>query len=85
MADNQSNLYLIAYDIADSKRLARVHRVLKQQGLPVQFSVFMVVLNWFLPDALHNESINHYMNHYATSLHHFLHKSCQHHACLNLQ
>lgn len=44
MADNQSNLYLMAYDIADPKRLARVHRVLKQQGLPVQYSVFTVVL-----------------------------------------
>ena len=44
MADNRSNLYLIAYDIADPKRLARVHRVLKQQGLPVQYSVFTVIL-----------------------------------------
>lgn len=44
MAGNQSNLYLIAYDIADPKRLARIHRILKQQGLPVQYSVFTVVL-----------------------------------------
>ncbi|MBP6058835.1 MAG: CRISPR-associated endonuclease Cas2 [Nitrosomonas sp.] len=44
MADSQSNLYLMAYDIADPKRLARVYRVLKQQGLPVQYSVFTVVL-----------------------------------------
>ncbi len=44
MADSQSNLYLMAYDIADPKRLARIHRVLKQQGLPVQYSVFTVVL-----------------------------------------
>ncbi len=44
MADNLNGLYLVAYDIADSRRLARVHRVLKQQGLPVQYSVFTVVL-----------------------------------------
>lgn len=44
MAGNQSNLYLIAYDIADPKRLARIHRILKQEGLPVQYSVFTVVL-----------------------------------------
>lgn len=44
MADSQSNLYLMAYDIADPKRLARIHRILKQQGLPVQYSVFTVVL-----------------------------------------
>lgn len=44
MVDSQSNLYLVVYDIANSKRLARVHRVLRQQGLPVQFSVFLVVL-----------------------------------------
>jgi len=44
MADSESGLYLIAYDIADPKRLARVHRALKKQGLPVQYSVFTVVL-----------------------------------------
>ena len=44
MADNQANLYLIAYDIADPKRLSKVHRTLKRQGLPVQYSVFTVVI-----------------------------------------
>ena len=43
MADNQPGLYLIAYDIADPKRLSRVHRILKKEGLPVQYSVFTVV------------------------------------------
>ena len=44
MADHQAHLYLVAYDIADPKRLARVHAVLKKQGLPLQYSVFTVVI-----------------------------------------
>ncbi len=44
MADHQQGLYLICYDIADPKRLAKVHRFLKTQGLPLQYSVFTVVL-----------------------------------------
>lgn len=44
MADSRAGLYLIAYDIADPRRLSRVHRVLKKEGLPVQYSVFTVVM-----------------------------------------
>ena len=40
MAVNTPQLYLIAYDIRDPRRLGRVHRYLRQAGLPVQYSVF---------------------------------------------
>jgi CRISPR-associated protein Cas2 len=44
MALNQPLRYLIAYDIRDPKRLMRVHRFLRRQGLPVQYSVFTAQL-----------------------------------------
>ncbi len=43
MPQNQRLHFLISYDIADPKRLGRVHRRLKQAGLPVQYSVFSVI------------------------------------------
>lgn len=36
--------YLVCYDIRDSKRLRRVHKVLKGYGEAWQFSVFFCVL-----------------------------------------
>ena len=40
MALSQPHLFLIAYDIREPRRLGRIHRFLRKEGLPVQYSVF---------------------------------------------
>lgn len=45
MAANQIRPWLLAYDIAHPKRLVRVHRTVKGYGMPLQYSVFLVVGN----------------------------------------
>ena len=42
MSQNASARWIITYDIADKKRLPRVFKFLKKQGVPVQYSVFLV-------------------------------------------
>ena len=42
--------YLLSYDIASPRRLQRIHRLLRQQGIPLQYSVFL--LHCTLQDAL---------------------------------
>ena len=34
--------YLLSYDIREPRRLRRVHYQLKQRGLPIQYSVFLL-------------------------------------------
>lgn len=41
MSEHRTRAYLIAYDIADPRRLARVHRRLKHEAVPIQYSVFL--------------------------------------------
>ncbi len=40
---NQQIQFLVTYDICNAKRLLKVHRLLKKQGFPVQYSVFSVI------------------------------------------
>lgn len=37
-----TNWYLLCYDIANNKRLQRLQRFMKDQGLPLQYSVFLL-------------------------------------------
>jgi len=37
--------YLLCYDICDPKRLRRVHRAVRDWGVPIQYSVFEVEVN----------------------------------------
>lgn len=39
---NRKGWYLVAYDIASPRRLAKIHRILKNKGIAVQKSVFIV-------------------------------------------
>jgi CRISPR-associated protein Cas2 len=41
VALNAPRTWLIAYDIRDPRRLRRVHGYLRQQAIPVQYSVFV--------------------------------------------
>ena len=42
MSQNETARYLVTYDIADPRRLSRLFRFIKKQGVPVQYSVFLV-------------------------------------------
>lgn len=39
--NNARKYWLVAYDIADPRRLARVHRVLSRHGLRLQYSLYL--------------------------------------------
>ncbi len=42
MAERKRRLYVVCYDIADPKRLNKVHRYLSRQGIALQYSVFLL-------------------------------------------
>jgi len=42
MSQHATAQWLVTYDIADPRRLARLFKYLKKQGVPVQYSVFQV-------------------------------------------
>lgn len=44
--------YLICYDIADPRRLTRIHKLCKTYGIPLQYSVFLAELRRAQLDVL---------------------------------
>lgn len=42
MSDTTVRRWLVTYDICDAKRLGRLFRKLKKEGIPIQYSVFYV-------------------------------------------
>ena len=55
MPSNQVRLHLLTYDIADPKRLAKVHRTVKRVGIPLQYSVFVIPGTQAVLDTLLDE------------------------------
>lgn len=39
---SRKSWHLIAYDVSDKRRLQRVHRYLKKEGIALQYSVFLI-------------------------------------------
>lgn len=48
--------HLVCYDIADPRRLARLHRFLKKRALAIQYSVFLLHADRRAADALMHEA-----------------------------
>lgn len=42
MSLNETVRWIVSYDISDARRGVRVHRLMKQRGVPLQYSVFLV-------------------------------------------
>lgn len=61
MALTLPRAWLLAYDIADKRRLSRLHRYMKRQAVPVQYSVFYFEGSTLQLGRLLNE-INDYIN-----------------------
>lgn len=55
MAIHRTQLFLLAYDITDPKRLQQVHRTVRAAGIPVQYSVFLVPATAAAIDSLLSE------------------------------
>ena len=52
MGHTEQRNWLIAYDIADPRRLGRVHRYLKNHAIPVQYSIFVLQGNQITLDRV---------------------------------
>lgn len=53
MSHTQHSHWIVAYDIGHPKRGARVFKVLKKEGIPIQYSLFYVRASFIRMQALH--------------------------------
>ncbi|MCX9157924.1 CRISPR-associated endonuclease Cas2 [Niveibacterium sp. 24ML] len=42
MSKSETKAWLIAYDISQPRRLRQVHRLMREEGIPVQYSAFIL-------------------------------------------
>ena len=54
MSKDHAREYIISYDIADPKRLGRIHRMIKRLAMPLQYSVFYTRMSERQRDKLAN-------------------------------
>lgn len=52
MSQLKEKHYIIAYDISDKKRLQKVHRVVKEYAMSLQYSVFIAPFSIHLLDEM---------------------------------
>ncbi len=52
MSQIKEKYYIIAYDISDKKRLRKVHRLVKEYAMSLQYSVFIAPFSINLIDEL---------------------------------
>ena len=52
MSKHHRREFIIAYDIADPRRLSRIHRMLKRLAMPLQYSVFYAQMSDHQRDQL---------------------------------
>ena len=52
MSKHHRREFIIAYDIADPRRLTRIHRMLKRLAMPLQYSVFYAQMSDHQRDKL---------------------------------
>ena len=55
MALNAERCWIVAYDIADPKRLGRVYRLMLKRGIPQQRSVFRATMSTIQARRLRDE------------------------------
>lgn len=49
MSDHSARRFLICYDVANPRRLGRIHRFMTRHGMPIQYSLFE---SWLTPPQL---------------------------------